>query len=492
MWRDTTGQYTYGELRQAVAAVRDLLAVHRMEPGSPVALLAPNGLFWIASYLAVFAAGMVVVPLPATIAIDEAAARAAWAGCAAAILGRIPHSRSEPFVQRGIAVIGETAFDSTWDRRGRAPLRLAPVDPDQDAAYLFTSGTTGAPRAVRLTHRNLQANTTSILGAVPIASDDRMLVLLPFSYVFGASLLHTHLRVGAGLVGHATAAYPETTVAALAAHECTGLAGVPSVFTALVRNSSFTERPLPRLRTIQQAGGALATSILHELVAAQPHARVHVMYGQTEATARLSCLSPDDLSARPGSIGRGIPGVTLRVVDDAGDDVPPGQVGQIVATGENVSPGYLHDPAASAAKMSEGILHTGDLARVDAEGFLYVVDRAEGFIKTWGHRVSAAEVESAVMRMSDIVAAAAFDVPDERAGERIELAIVARDGSGLAERDVAEHCQRALPAHMRPMRVHVLGALPLNANGKVVKHEVRRLCAEREAAVVPGRRDEPW
>ena len=479
-WEDDEIVASYANLRFAVGVMSERLRALDVAPGSPVALLAANGVFWMASYLAILASGHVAVPLPTALGADEIVARATWAGCRAILVDRSQKAKTSEAA--GIPVVDEQGSPVEWAAGEAAAIDAVDVAPHDDAAYLFTSGTTGAPRAVRITHDNIRANTESILAYLDLTPEDRMLVVLPFTYVFGASLLHTHLRAGASLVGHRSSAFPETIVRALADHRCTGMAGVPSVYNVLVRNSTFTQRQLPDLRIIQQAGGALSPAVLAELVEGQPQARLFVMYGQTEATARLSYLPPSELLRRPGSIGRGIPGVHLRVVDARGDDIAPGGVGEIVATGRSISPGYVGDPDATRRKMPHGVLHTGDLATVDEDGFIYIRDRAEDFIKSWGHRVASGDVEAVAMELPGVVAAAAVGVPDERAGERVELVVVTRSGSELAAREVIRHCRRRLAPHMVPTRVHLVDALPVNANGKVVKRFVRELCIDAPAA----------
>jgi acyl-coenzyme A synthetase/AMP-(fatty) acid ligase len=198
------------------------------------------------------------------------------------------------------------------------------------------------------------------------------------------------------------------------------------------------------------------------------------MYGQTEATARLSFLPPDKLATKLGSIGRGLHGTELSVVGEDGRPVAPGQVGEIVARGRNISPGYYNDPAATADKFAEGALLTGDLATVDEDGFIYIVDRKDDFIKSWGYRVSSQEVESCALGLPDLVSAAAVGVPDLEAGEAIQLFVVLRPGSSIGEAEVLARCREGLAKHMVPKRVTVIDRMPLNANGKIVKGELRR------------------
>lgn len=470
---DDDRAYSYAELRGRIAGLTEVLQRHELPRGSAVVLVAANGLFWIAGYLAVIRAGLVAVPLPTVLGPPELAARAKWVGARAVLADALFTRRLASALPPGVALVGE----SEMDRSGQWNARQSPTldSPDRDAVYLFTSGTTGTPRAVRLTHRNIQANTDSILRFLPIDSSDRALVVLPFSYVFGASVLHTHLRAGATLVNQRMAAFAESTAAMLESERCTGLAGVPSVMNALMRTSTFPRRELPHLRTIQQAGGRMSPAILQDLLAAHPHAHVYVMYGQTEASARLSYLPPSELRRRPGSIGRGIPGVQLRVVAEGGHEVQPGEIGEVYARGDNISPGYLGDEALSAVKMPGGELHTGDLATVDDEGFIYIVDRAEDFIKSWGFRVASQEIEMVAMQLPDVVAAAAFGVPDDAAGERVCLAVVFRSGAASTTADVLAHCRATLPTHMIPQQICAMPTLPLNANGKVLKRAVREM-----------------
>jgi acyl-CoA synthetase (AMP-forming)/AMP-acid ligase II len=259
--------------------------------------------------------------------------------------------------------------------------------------------------------------------------------------------------------------------------ECTVLAGVPSSFQLLLRASTFAQRALPSLRLIQQAGGKLPPVLIEELLAAKPAAKLLVMYGQTEATARLSYLPPDKLQAKPGSIGKGIPGVQLRVLNGSGEPVAPGERGEIYATGANISPGYYEDPQGSAAKFTRHGLRTGDLATVDDDGDIFIVDRRDDFIKSWGHRISSQEVEAAALRMEQLVSAAVIGVPDDEAGEAVTLFVTARPGAVVTPDEVLAICRQHLPKYMVPRSVLILDALPLNSNGKVAKPRLREVAA---------------
>jgi acyl-CoA synthetase (AMP-forming)/AMP-acid ligase II len=206
------------------------------------------------------------------------------------------------------------------------------------------------------------------------------------------------------------------------------------------------------------------------------------MYGQTEATARLSYLPPHKLQDKPGSIGKGIPGVELRVLNENGKPVAPGERGEIYATGANISPGYHDDPEGSAAKFTPHGLRTGDLAVVDEDGYIFIVDRRDDFIKSWGHRISSQEVEAAALRMEKLVSAAAIGVPDDEAGEAVTLFVTARPGAEVAPDEVLAVCRQHLPKYMMPRSVLVVDALPLNSSGKVAKPRLREIAAAGAAA----------
>jgi acyl-CoA synthetase (AMP-forming)/AMP-acid ligase II len=467
---DHRGHHAYAELRAAAGVLAAALAELELPRGSRVGVLGPNSLFWAAAYLAAMKLDLVAVPIPDGLTPADVARNAELVQMDVALVDRRVLRR----LGAALATVTVLTDEALADPR-EAHWPSSATDPDQDAALMFTSGSTARPRAVRVTHRNIQANTDSILGYLELRRDDRAFVVLPFSYCFGTSLLHTHLRAGARLVLGSSLAYPEAAVEMLDREGCTVLAGVPSSYQLLLRASTFGRRALPSLRLLQQAGGQLPPALVREVAAAQPQARLFVMYGATEATARLSYLPPERLSDKAGSIGRGIPGVELRVLDDAGQPVPPGQRGEVYARGDNVSPGYWQDPRGTAEKFTPLGLRTGDVAVVDEDGFVFVVDRVDDFIKSWGYRVSSQEVEASALQLDGLVAAAAVGVPDEEAGESVALFVALRPGAKVTAADVAAHTRAHLPKFMVPQTVTVLPALPLTANGKVAKAALRAM-----------------
>ena len=270
--------------------------------------------------------------------------------------------------------------------------------------------------------------------------------------------------------------YPETVLDRMIEMECTGFAGVPTTSRRCSETRPSVRVQFPHLRYLQQAGGHLAPTLIDELRAAQPRVKVFVMYGQTEATARLSYLAPELLDRKCGSVGKGIPGVSLSVLTEDGRDVRPGEVGEIIATGRNIALGYWRAPEESHAAFRNGRLYTGDLATVDEDGYIYVVGRARDFLKCRGERIACQRLEASLLEFDDIVEAAVIGVADDVLGEAVKAFVVPRnkDDEGLIPR-LRAFCRREMPPHLIPKDVVLLSSMPRSDAGKVLKSELARL-----------------
>jgi len=470
-------KYTFRDLNIACGRMLVELSSQGVLPEDRVGIVGHDSLSWVAGYLATMKLGAVAVPFAITMTEEDATRLQSFIKCKAVIFER-------KLMRRFIKAFPEPTkiiFDDVLDQPGRQewPKYSDEITLDSDAAFMFTSGTTARPRVVKVTHRNIQANTKSIIKYLNLSGCERVMAVLPFYYCFGTSLLHTHLRVGGSLVLTNSFVFPEIVLDSMERNECTGFAGVPSTYQTLLRNSSFPRRGWTHLTKLQQAGGKLQPVLIEELQKAVPEAQVFVMYGQTEATARLAYLPPELLTKKIGSIGKGIPDVTLRVLDESGNPVKPGEVGEIYAQGDNISPGYLNDPEATSEKFINGVLKTGDLATVDEDGYIFVVDRKADFIKSYGFRVSSQQVESVIVEIPEVVAAAVIGEPDLVRGEAIKAFVVLRTGTVISAQDVIKHCAHRLANYMVPKEVIFIRQLPLNANGKVVKNELRNYSIPR-------------
>jgi long-chain acyl-CoA synthetase len=480
--------YTYEQLLRASAHVARVLEEHGAGLGERVFLIADNSFFWVASYLGCLRAGAVAVPQPPTATPEDVVALRARVSPRAAIVQGKRHARlvealaglptlvdAPPSVPGDVLCFDPGSFSGT--ERGR----VAPAAGGL-AALMFTSGSTGSPRGVMVSHDNLAANTASIASYLELTSADRAMAVLPFHYCFGASILHTQLMVGGSLVIDNRFMFVDKVLQRMQDLGCTTFAGVPSHFQILLRKSKLKAMKLPALRCVQHAGGKLSDLLVRELAATIAPAKVFGMYGQTEATARLSYLPPSLIDSKLGSIGRGIPGVVLRVLDDAGAPVSPGQVGEIVAAGKSIAAGYWNDAEATSTTFAGGVLRTGDLATVDAEGFIFIVDRRSDFLKCGGNRTSSRVVEDAVLQLGDVVEAAVIGVPDDLLGEApIAFVVPTTLGDATLGTRLRDHCAKVLTDELVPKEFIVLEALPRTPSGKVSKPDLRALLRERTA-----------
>ncbi len=348
------------------------------------------------------------------------------------------------------------------------------TDQQDVAVILFTSGSTAKPKGVMLTHGNLIYNTNSIIQYLKLSEGDRIEVVLPFYYCYGTSLLHTHFRVGGSLVINNRFMFPETVLQHINNYKCTGFAGVPSTFQILLKISDIKNRKFPSLRYITQAGGRMANIFIEELFETLKGVDIYIMYGQTEATARLSYLPPYLLKEKMGSIGKGIPGTQLKVLNKEGIPVKPKEVGEIVAQGGNIMKGYFNDEEETKKVLKNGYLYTGDIGTVDEDGYIYILSREKNIIKSGGNRISPKEVEDIILQMAEIVECAVVGVEDDILGESVKAFVVLKDDN-LNVNSIIEYCKSRLPNYKVPKYVEVLKTLPKNSSGKVMLKELKEM-----------------
>ncbi len=366
---------------------------------------------------------------------------------------------------------GVTQIEGNFDARPANSLRPAPCTEDDLAVLMPTSGSTGVPRLVMVSHGNLRANTEAIVRSQRLGSDEKAMLIMPVSYCFGASVMHSHLYRGGGVVFDSRFMFPDKVLRAINTYGCTTFAGVPSVYNIFLRRSNLRSIQLPGLRRFLQAGGALAPEGVLEMHSIVPTAEFFVMYGQTEATARISYVPPDRLGEKLGSVGLPMDNLMIRIVDDDGRELPAGQTGEIQVRGPSACSGYFDDPEATERKFGGGWLKTGDFACRDDEGYLWIKGRTCEFIKIRGVRVSFGEVETKVAAVPGVYECAATATRHPEAGEALALFIVADDGA----RVVAERVRRALPPQWTCVSVRVVPELPKTENGKIARSQLRTM-----------------
>lgn len=346
-------------------------------------------------------------------------------------------------------------------------------DWERTAEIIYTSGSTAFPKGVMLSHKNLVANTRSIVEYLKLTKDDKILVVLPFYYCYGLSLMHTHLKVGGSIAFNNTFMFIGTVINNLKKYKCTGFSGVPSHFQILLRKSdSFKKTAFPHLKYVTQAGGKLHATFIREFIETFPDIKFWVMYGQTEATARLSFLAPEFLPEKLGSLGKAIPGVALDLISEYGKPVAEGEVGEIVASGDNIMKGYYNDKELTAKTIKNGCLYTGDLAKKDKDGFIYLTARKKEIIKVGGERVSPKEIEEVIVRFKEVVDCTIEGVYDEVLGEKVKATVVVNkiEEKERLNKDILEHCKQYLSPIKIPQQIVFEQQVKVNAAGKKVKH----------------------
>ncbi|MGB7437631.1 MAG: class I adenylate-forming enzyme family protein [Candidatus Acidiferrum sp.] len=406
-------------------------------------------------YLGAIYAGLVAIPIEDRAVRDSAAtllkateAKAVWTEAG---LGEEWNHRDCICLQGDLAKQGIEVAPPT----ARAVTDLA--------ALMATSGSTGVPRFVMVSHGNLIANTEAIIRSQRLANDERAMLILPVSYCFGASVMHTHLYQGGSVVFDRRFMFPDKVLQAVAQFACTTFAGVPTVYNVLLRRSNIRKIAMPSLRRFLQAGGGLTPQRISEMRTTFPSIEFYVMYGQTEATARISCMEPERWEEKRGSVGRPLDNLIVSIVDEHGKAVEIGQIGELLAKGPSICSGYLNNPEETRRVYGDGWLHTGDLARQDEEGYLWIEGRKGSFLKMRGTRVSFPEVEARVTAVPGVYECAARAVGHPEAGEALVLLVVPDEGAHIG----AEEIRRCLPAYWAIDSICFVSELPKTSVGKL-------------------------
>ena len=433
-----------------------------------VLLLSVNNRFFLTAYFAIIKSGNVCIPLDPNIEKENLEYISGLTNPVLILMTRDIERKISAGSVKCIFpdTIGKDEFSEPFTDK------VETFDNEVCAEIIFTSGSTGVPKGVMISHKNLIANTDSIVTYLKLNQDDRMLVVLPFYYCYGLSLLHTHLRVGGSIVLNNSFIFLGSIINNLLEYKCTGFAGVPSHFQILLRKSdNFKTTKFPDLKYVTQAGGKLAPIFIDEFRNSHPEITFIVMYGQTEATARLSYLPPELYEVKKGSMGKGIPGVELRVINEKGEKIKPGEIGEVIAKGDNVMIGYFKDEEGTKNAIRDGWLYTGDLGTVDKDGYIFLTARKKEIIKVGGKRISPKEIEAVILELPEVVDCTIEGVEDELLGEALKATVVIRaeNGEKTMLNKIKLHCSRHLALYKVPQIFELKEQLVISATGKKIK-----------------------
>ena len=369
---------------------------------------------------------------------------------------------------------GGTAWGDALRSGGklRTPARNA-LDIDL-ASIIYTSGSTGDPKGVMLTHRNMLTASTSITTYLENREDDVILCALPLAFDYGLYQMIMSTSVGAKLVLERSFTYPAQVLKVMADEGVTGFPGVPTIFAILTEMRSIREFDLSEIRYVTNTAAALAEKHIRALQSLFPKAAIYSMYGLTECK-RCTYLPPHMLDEKITSVGIAIPNTELWLVDENDNKLGPGQVGQLVIRGATVMKGYWEKPEETAKKLRPGplpgeqVLYTGDLCRLDDDGYLYFVGRMDDIIKSRGEKVAPKEVEAAIYGIAGVKECAVVGVDDAILGQAVKAFVVLENGASLTERQIILECQGRLESFMVPKHVAFVPDLPKTTTGKIKK-----------------------
>jgi long-chain acyl-CoA synthetase len=477
---------TYGELRDQVGRLRGGLVAAGIEPGDRVAVVAANNWYFVASWLAILGVGAVAVPINPASPGPEVTSELADVGVVGVVVGptgkrvlpdidraTVPDLRLIVQADPGDAVVeGAVRLDELL---ASEPVPIVPREADDLAVLMFTSGTAGFPRAAELTHGNLLANIDQ-MQANPHREqgrDDVAFGVLPFFHIFGLNVVLDLTLHAGGAVLAVERFDPESALESVKKHEVTVVVGAPAMWSAWAH---LPGADADALRTVRIAGSGASKldPAVRSLVEERFGVQIDEGYGLTEASPVVATAT--GVPAPPGSIGAPLPGVRVRLIDADDHDVLVGDVGEIRVQGPNVFRGYWGDDAATAQALTEdGWLKTGDLAVVDDDGFLFVVDRLKDLIIVSGFNVYPAEVESILVEHPGVVAAAVVGVRHPHSGEAVKAYVVTADGASVEEDELILFCEQRLARYKCPQKVWFVDELPSGLGGKVRKRELRPL-----------------
>jgi long-chain acyl-CoA synthetase len=491
-------RWTYADAHRDVNAIAAWMFAQGVRPGDRVAVAMRNYPEWLLIYWACVSTGIAVVGMNAWWTAEEM--EYALKDSEPKILFADPERLERALAIEGVAdrmqIVGVRSPDAPapvlpWAdvlaHGGEMP--AVTVDPDSDACIFYTSGTTGFPKGAQLTHRGCVANLFNMMFSAastalamnlatgePIPEDPPVpagLVTTPLFHVT-ANNCGAYLLTAAG--GKIVLMYRWDAGEALKLVErekITAVSGVPIMARELINHPDFEKTDTSSLATLGGGGAQLPPDLVHKIDSTVATARPNTGYGMTETCGIITSVSADFFVDKPDSAGPAMPNFEAKCVNELGETVPQGEVGELWVKGSSVIKGYINRPEATAESITDGWLHTGDIARIDKDGFIFIVDRKKDMVLRGGENVYCAEVESTLYRHPAVAECSVFGVPDDRLGEEVGAAVVLKPGETLTADALREHCAATMAKHKVPRYIWFLSALPRNASGKFVKRDLK-------------------
>lgn len=475
------GRRTYRELDDLVSQAANALLEAGAKKGQRLALMSPNTEGFVIAFYAAMRLGLIVVPVNPRMAAPEVSYLLddSEAHCFifdSSLSDVALQARDEAAHRPGIVLAADRTdnYDSLAVRASSASIEHPDIEvsEDDDAEILYTSGTTGRPKGVLLDqHRVVWVGVTMNMG-VGMRDGESMLHVAP---LYHSAELNLFLN-GGMIVGAKHVLLPEfdpgTVLQTMESERITAFFGVPTMYQFMLAHPDFSARDLSAWRIGMFGAAPMPPAFIEKLVAAAPDVNLYNLCGPTEAGPGGIALGPDDMLRRPGANGWAFLNTEARVVDESGSDVDPGQTGEVIFRGEGMMKRYWNKPEATAQTIRDGWLYTGDVARIDADGCMTLVDRKKDMIITGGMNVCSVEVENALASHPDVMDCAVVGMPHPRYGESIVAVVTPRDGTEPTLEDVREHVKTQIADYKAPHRL-VLDVVPRNPSGKIVKHKLR-------------------
>lgn len=479
---------SYSEFDQRANQVANALIALGVQPGDRVGLLIHNLPIFMEAYYGILKAGGAVVPMnvlykPGEVEyiLKDSGARALltfgpFAQTALAAAANVPDVR-DVIVAAPQAMPGSRSWAETIGTASTSAPNVA-VLPDQVAVFSYTSGTTGRPKGAMLSHRNLLANCEQGMSmpAMSVRPDDVVWIALPLFHIYAMNVGMNLTVMNAGTMVVIDRFEPASSLEAVQKYRCTVMYGAPPMFVAWSQMPNVRDYDVTSLRFVASGAAALPVKVL-ETFEALSGVPISEGYGLSEAAPVVTSNAASP-KVKPGTVGWPIPGVEVKIIDVAGNEVPRGELGELICRGANIMMGYWHQPEATAEALHDGWLHTGDLAMMDEEGYISILDRKKDMINVSGFNVYPREVEETLFRHPAVAEAAVVQYPDPYQGESVMAYVVLKQGATATEQEIIDYCRNEIATFKCPRKVVFRDELPKNNTGKVLRRELRDSAAQ--------------